>query len=370
MPLVAQCRVGDITSAVAFAADIIPNRTTIPILANVLLTAAGNTLSITATDLDQRAISHAAAQVTSDDSITVDASKFRNWLRCHDDRAEVALVTTKHGLFARIGDQSSLLLPTLPADDFPRPFDVSATDGCRLTEAEHCRLFRETVSIIPANEARFQLCGLYLRCTDHKLIAVASEGRRIVEASIDAPTDLAEFSVIVPRDFVLAAAKMKGDLILRVGEKHVEIESGNHTLTSKLIDGVYLDYQRAIPPLSDNTVEVDRSALIGSLELLRAAVGRPAQTTKADLPFASITWNDGADEVLLAAGDPEIGETVIPAIARGNAHVSVPIGQFVGLLNGIAAERVALNSATSTFAIRIAKVGADDFLALQSKVRP
>jgi hypothetical protein len=51
-------------------------------------------------------------------------------------------------------------------------------------------------------------------------------------------------------------------------------------------------------------------------------------------------------------------------------HVSVPIGQFVGLLNGIAAERVALNSETSTFAIRIAKVGADGFLALQSKVRP
>jgi hypothetical protein len=73
--------------------------------------------------------------------------------------------------------------------------------------------------------------------------------------------------------------------------------------------------------------------------------------------------------MFLAASNPEIGETVIPAIARGNAHIFVPIAQFVGLLNGIDAENIALNNATLTFAIRIAKVGADGFLALQSKVR-
>jgi DNA polymerase-3 subunit beta len=368
MGLLAHCLVGDIAPAVTFAADIIPDRTTIPILANVLLTAGGDTLSFTATDLDQQAISHAAAKITSPGAVTVDATKLAKWLRRHDDRADVELITTNNGLFVRI-DQSSLYLRTLPVDDFPVPFSTDATTSFALTEADHCQLFKQTASVIPAREARPALCGLFLRHADHKLIAVASEGRRIVEALINAPADLEEFSVIIPRDLVLAVAKMKGDIILRVGEKHVEIENGNCTMTSRLIDSVYPDYQRAIPPLSDNTVEVDRSALIDSLELLRAAIGRPAEIKKPQSPFASIAWTDGANEMLLAASNPEIGETAIPAIARGNAHVSVPIGQFVSLLNGIDAEKIALNNAALTLAIRIAKAGADGFLALQSKVR-
>jgi hypothetical protein len=223
---------------------------------------------------------------------------------------------------------------------------------------------------IPAREARPALCGLFLRHADNKLIGVATEGMRIVEVSIDAPAELPEFSIVIPRDVVLAVAKMEGDITLRIGERFVEIENGNHTLTSRLIAAVYPAYRHALPPPSGNTIEIDRAALVDALELLRAAIGRPAETNKPQPPFASIVWTDGANEMLLAASNPEIGEKVIPAIARGNAHVSVPIGQFVGLLNGIAAERVALNSATSTFAIRIAKVGADGFLALQSKVRP
>src|SRR5260370_19447642 len=99
-------------------------------------------------------------------------------------------------------------------------------------------------------------------------------------------------------------------------------------------------------------------------------MGRRAEPKKPNPPFASISWNEGAGEVLVAAGDPEIGETVVPAIARGNAHVSVPIGPFVGLLNGIDAERIELDSAAPMFPIRIAKVGGDGFLALQSLVRP
>jgi DNA polymerase III subunit beta len=366
----ASCLVGDIAPAVAFAAGAAPDKAVIPILRNVLLTGENDTLSIEATDLDRRALSRASARVAEPGATTVNAAELAGWLRRHDERAEIALSTNDKGLLARIGSQSSLFLRTLPVADFPAPFTTDIITSFRLIEAEHRQLFKQTAPVIPAAEVRFQLRGLYLRCADRKLIAVASEGKRIVEASIDAPADLAEFSVIIPRDLVLAVAKMKGDIALRVGKKYVEIESGNRTLTSRLIDGVYLDYERAIPPISGNSIEVDRAALVDSLELVRAAIGQPAQTNKVNLPFASLTWTDSAGEVLVAAGDPEIGETVVPAIVRGNAHVSLPIGQLTPLLGAIDAERIVIDNAATTFAIRITKVGTSGFLALQSKVRP
>jgi len=75
---------------------------------------------------------------------------------------------------------------------------------------------------------------------------------------------------------------MEGDVILRIGERHVEAENGNRTLTSRLIDAVYPAYRHAIPPASDNSIEVDREALVSNLKLLRAAIGQPAQTKKAE----------------------------------------------------------------------------------------
>src|SRR5258708_6946993 len=322
----------DLVPAVAFATRATPDKCPILILANLLLTAKGCVLSIAGTDLDRQATSHAAAQITEPGATTVDAVKFGAWLRRHDKRAEVALVTTKNGLSVRIGDQSSLYLLTLPVDEFPVPFDIGATANFHLTEAEHRRLFKETASVIPATEVRFQLCGLHLRCADRKLIAVATDGRRIVEASIDAPADLEDFSIIIPRDLVLAVAKMEGRIIVRVGKRHVEVENGNHLITSRLIDAVYPEYRHAIPSPSDNTAEIDRAALVDALELVRAAIGAPAQTSKPGPPFASITWTDGADEVLLAASD---GETAIPATVKRNGCFTVPITPSVGLLNVI-----------------------------------
>jgi len=99
-------------------------------------------------------------------------------------------------------------------------------------------------------------------------------------------------------------------------------------------------------------------------------LGNRHKLKKPRLPFAFISWTDGGDEVLLAAGGPEIGETAISAAAHGYAHIAVPIGPFVGLLNGIDAERVVLNSAAPMLPIRITKVEGDGFLALQSLVRP
>ncbi len=370
MPISARALVGDIVPAVAFAASATPARPTIPILGNLLLSTEGCTLSVTATDLDQQATSHAAAQITEPGAVTVEASKFGAWLRHHDGRAEVALVTTKNGLFARIGEQSSLYLLTLPVDEFPAPFEVGATANFHLTEAEHRRLFKETSSVIPATEVRFQLCGLHLRCANQKLIAVATDGRRIVEASIDAPADSEDFSIIIPRDVVLAAAKIDGRVIVRVGKRHVEVENGNHLITSRLIDAVFPAYAHAIPPASGNTIEIDRCALVNALELMRTAIGRPAETKQPQPPFASITWNDGDDEVVVAAGTPDVGETAIPATVKGTGYFAVPITPFVGLLSGIDAERVVLDSAEPMFPIRITKPGTDGFIAVQSPVRP
>jgi DNA polymerase III subunit beta len=299
----AHCLVGNIAPAVAFAAAIIPDRTTIPILGNVLLTAKSGSLSIVATDLDRRTISRVNANIIKPGAVTVDAAKLAAWLRRHDDSADVELITTNNGFFVRI-DQSSLYLRTLPVDDFPVPFSTDATISLRLTEAEYCQLFKQTALVIPATEVRPALCGLYLRYADHKLIAVATEGRRIVEVSIDAPADLPEFAIIIPRDVVFAIAKMEGDIDLRIGERFVEIENGNSTLTSRLIAVVFPAYRHALPNDSGSTIEVDRAALVDALELVRAAIGRPAETGKPQPPFASLTWTDGAGEMLMTAGPP------------------------------------------------------------------
>ena len=104
---------------------------------------------------------------------------------------------------------------------------------------------------------------------------------------------------------------------------------------------------------------------------MRAAIGRPAETKKAQLRFASITWTDGAGEVVVAAGSSDIGETAISAIAKGDGSFAIPIKPFVNLLNGIDdAEHIIIDSAARMSPIRITKPDKNNFIALQSPVRP
>src|SRR5476651_1351764 len=83
--------------ALAHCQGVVERRNTVPILAHILLEATGNTLKITATDLEIAFIETLPARITREGSTTVSAHLFFDIVRKLPDGAEIELKTTEDG---------------------------------------------------------------------------------------------------------------------------------------------------------------------------------------------------------------------------------------------------------------------------------
>jgi DNA polymerase III subunit beta len=102
---------------------------------------------------------------------------------------------------------------------------------------------------------------------------VATDGHRLALYDVPADTepDTADRQVIVPRkgvqELMRLLAEDEAEVMIQLSGNHVRIDPGNIRFTSKLIDGRFPDYQRAIPREGEKVLVADR-------QLLRAALAR------------------------------------------------------------------------------------------------
>ncbi len=262
---------------------VVERRQTLPILANVLLETHAGQVSLAATDLEVELSAHSALATAEDGRITLPGRKLLDILRALPDDAEISLGVEDQRAQLRCG-RSRFALATLPADDMPTLDDFTrAADRAeitlRLPQKDLRTLIERTHFAMAQQDVRYYLNGLLLEVGDGYLRAVATDGHRLALYDIPAQTGSdSGRQVIVPRKGVQELLRLLADTVRRADEtevalnlsgNHIQIDLGNIRFTSKLIDGRFPDYQRAIPREGERVLVADR-------QLLRAALARAA----------------------------------------------------------------------------------------------
>jgi DNA polymerase-3 subunit beta len=248
--------------ALGHVQNVVERRNTIPILSNVLLSAANGALALSATDLDMEIIDEAEAQVSAEGQITAPAHTLYEIVRKLPEGAEVDLAYAGDDPRLQVtAGRSRFSLPVLPAGDFP----VMSADGLgtrfAIDAKDLIRLIDNTRFAMSSEETRYYLCGLYLHTVvedgQTKLRAVATDGHRLALAEMPAPEGAAGApGVIIPRKTVAEVRRLLDDagesVQAQISAQKVRFDFGRAALTSKVIDGAFPDYQRIIEPLSEN----------------------------------------------------------------------------------------------------------------------
>ncbi len=107
----------DLLPALERLQRIVERRTTIPILSNIRLAAAGGTLSVTGTDLDMEGTTTLAAEIGEEGETTAPAAALRDFVKKCDGQA-VSLTEADGKLAIKCG-RARATLNSLPAADFP-----------------------------------------------------------------------------------------------------------------------------------------------------------------------------------------------------------------------------------------------------------
>jgi DNA polymerase-3 subunit beta len=278
---------------------VVERRQTMPILANVLLSARSERLSITATDLEVELVASVEVSLQQPGDITVPGRKLLDICRALPEKASVSVSVDGEKVIVRAG-RSRFTLSSLPSAEFPTVEEIHAQQTLAIAQADLRRLLDQTHFSMAQQDVRYYLNGMLLETEGSTLRAVATDGHRLAlcELTLESKARTAQ-QVIVPRKGVLELQRIlgsDGSVELSIGTNHVRAQIGDIRFTSKLIDGRFPEYSRVIPASPAHMLKADR-------EVFRDALQRTAILSNEK--YRGIRLSVKQNAVTLQAHNPE-----------------------------------------------------------------
>lgn len=277
---------------------VVPVRTTIPAIENLLLEISKKKLSISATDLEISMSTQTDIIEGSDGRITVNAKEFFDIVRNLDDsEIEVSVdenlkltLKTKSGSY-RFACTSADEYPTLPT--LSENAETSAISSDTLRD-----VIEKTIFAVSKDEHRRSMNGVLFLFSGKGARIYSTDGHRLVriedKALVDKP--LKKEANIQEKALSLAAKNFKGASVeITIADEHIRLKSNDTELITRLIRDPHPDYEAVIPSDIDNNklMAVNRGELLEKVRrvailsdsvnhLVKFAVDKDALTISAE----------------------------------------------------------------------------------------
>jgi len=241
---------------------VVDRRQTLPILGNALVTVNKEQLSLLGTDLEVELIGRLTLeQPSTAGQITVPARKFYDICRSLPEDTMIQCTLEDQRLIVKAG-RSRFTLQTLPALDFPNIEESPSENRFKIAQRDLRYLLEQTHFAVAQQDVRYYLNGLLFEIKDQQIRTVATDGHRMALCSMKIPSAAGSYQVIVPRKGVTELLRLLQDSEEEVevifAQHHVRVIAKDFTLTSKLIDGKYPDYNKVLPKPSEKIIQLDR----------------------------------------------------------------------------------------------------------------
>lgn len=296
----------------------VSSRSTLPVLANVLLKTEDAGLKLTATNLEIGITYWVPGKIDEDGAVTVPARLLTDLVGSLPSGEKVELeVTAGDTLHVQAG-RFQTHIKGIDADEFPAIQTAGDRPTTRIAQNVLRRALAETAFAAATDEARPILTGVLARFEGDKLTLAAADNYRIAVKTIPILDAVPETSVVIPARALNELARVLADVedpvevVLAAGRNQVLFHLDGVDLVSRLIDGQFPNYQQVMPQSHATRAVLDRE------ELLRAV--RPA----------ALIAHESANIVKLQiGGDSEPGITV-----SANAEVGDHVGQVEAAVEG------------------------------------
>jgi DNA polymerase-3 subunit beta len=281
--------------------NIVEPRQTIPILANVLLEAEGETVRATATDLEVGGRVAIPARVAVPGRVTVSARKL----------AEIVKELPASAATLKVGESAAVVircagvnyrLVGLPADDFPAVVPAAPPAWLTLEARTLKEMLAQTVFAVSHDESRYALNGVLFSLQSKQIRLVATDGHRLAVSTRGTGHGLSGVTGIVPRKAVIEIMRVLGgseDVQIAITENQFVLQMPNFVLTARLIEGQFPNWEAVMPRNYPGRLGVARSALVAALRRVSVMAEERNKPVRLMLAPGRLT---------LAAASHELGE--------------------------------------------------------------
>lgn len=286
----------------AAVASAVPTKTTLPVLANLLVQTTEKGIRISGTDLDIAVSTEVTADVETAGAITIPARKLTEIAR-ELPPAPARISTTGDQRITLECGRSKFKLLGLPKNEFPSFPAVKFEKSLRILAGDFQKLISHTAFAASTEESRPILNGVLWELRPEHMRMVATNGHRL--AKMDVPvktTGTANSDLIIPPKALEQIRRLfpaEEELEVAQGDNHLGFRSPFTSIFTRLIEGPYPSYDQVIPRDNDKSAILDKTALAGALK--RMAVVASDQTHRIRLAF-----NSGM--LKFSVSTPDLGE--------------------------------------------------------------
>src|SRR5712664_4139025 len=286
---------------------VVERKTTIPILSNYLFEAAGDKLSLTATDLDLSLRTSCNAKVKKEGACTIPARKLYDYVRLLPDADITIRLLENHWVSIRCG-RSNTKMVGMARSNFPGLPVFPSAGVIQIPAAVLRGMIAKTGFAIASEESCYTLNGALMVLKPESITMVATDGHRLahIERSGDKFEGVSgELKTLIPKKAMdelrsLLDSTDAESIDFAKDESTLYFRIGPRLLTSRQLTGQFPNFEAVLP--KDNT----KSVTLPGNEL-GAAIARVAQF--ADERSRAVRLRMEKGELKLSASSTETGES-------------------------------------------------------------
>jgi DNA polymerase-3 subunit beta len=344
-------------------------RSTLPVLANILLATDAGRLRLSATNLEMGITCWIGAKVEDEGSTTAPAATLVDLVNTlPSDRVEMELAIRTQSLHVQCGAYRSEL-KCIDAQEFPPMPPAPGDDGLILPVNELREIIAQVTFAASTDDSRPVLTGVLFELDDNKLTLAAADGFRLSVRTVGLPGDGPNRArAIVPARALTELGRILTDgeetvrMSLPANRGQVVFRGKDVELVSQLIEGTFPDYQSIIPRSFSTRTVLTTSAFLKACRAADIFAREAAHSARLRITPGS-ELEPGRMLVTATSAETGSNEAAVDAAVEGDPiEIAFNVRFLVDVLSATDTPNVALETTTAASPGVLRPVGRDDFL--------
>ncbi len=344
-------------------------RSTLPVLANVLLASDEGRMRLSATNLELGITAWIPAKITEEGSTTVPARTFSDLVNTlPGDQVELNLDSETQTLHVKSG-ASNNDVKGIDAQEFP-PLTVPDMEGAiQFNVADFKEMVHQVVFAASSDEARPVLMGVLVTVTGDQIVMASADGFRLSvrKATLSAPA-AEPIHAIIPARALSELARIAGDgnemlsMVVPKGRGQVIFRVKDAELVSQLIDGTFPDYEQIIPRSYKSRTLVSTATLLKACKQAEIFAREGTNVVRLDIKTADGEMEPSEVEISAQSEETGSNETIVEATVDGiGLLIAFNVKFLREVLEIVKSPNVAIETSAPNAPGVIRPVGDEDF---------
>src|SRR5512147_1234547 len=345
-------------------------RSTLPVLANILIATDEGRLRLSATNLEMGITCWIPARIEEDGSTTVPARTFSDLVATLPAEQVMLKLDVQTQTLNVRGGTSTNDIKCIDAQEFP-PMPMPDFDGAvQINVGDFREMIHQVAFAASTDEARPVLMGVLVQVDKDKLTMAAADGFRLsVRKAVLASPTSTPVSAIVPAHALKELARVATDgeepiyMVLPKGRGQVVFRVKDVEVVSQLIDGTFPDFQQIIPRKYNSRTLVSTSSLLKACKQAEIFAREGSNVARFNIKSGNGQLQPSEVEITATSEETGKNETIVEAtVDGGGVLIAFNVRFLREALEVIKTPNVAIEMSAANAPGVLKPVGDDQFL--------